>query len=95
MERLTHQKINTKLKSNNYYKTMMNKITCVIRTLACAGSLLDTPVELLTIDMRVEVLIIESDTTVDLLMDRLTDIARIMRTDVSVGGREHKRVLHV
>ena len=95
MERLTHQKINTKLKSNNYYKTILNKITCVIRTLACAGALLDTPVELLTIDMRVEVLIIVSDVVVDLLMDRLTDIARVRRTEVSVGGREYKRVLHV
>ena len=36
------------------------------------------------IDMRVEVLIIESDMAVDLLMDRLTDIARAMRTEVGV-----------
>ena len=70
----------------------MEKITCVIRTLTCGGALLDTPVELSTIDMRVEVLIIVSGVAVDLLMDRLADIARIMRTDVSVGGRECKRV---
>ena len=73
------------MKRKNYYnKTILNKITCVIRTLTCAGALLGTPVELSTIDMRVEVLIIVSDVAVDLLMDRLTDITRIRRTEVSV-----------
>ena len=35
------------------------------------------------------------DVVVDLLMDRLTDIARVRRSEVRVGGREYKRVLHV
>ena len=35
--------------------------------------------------MRVEVLVIVSDVTVDLLIDRLPDIARVRRTEVSAG----------
>ena len=66
---------------------MMGKITCAIsiRIVVCAGAPLDTPVGLSTIDMRVEVLIIESDMAVDLLMDRLADITRVMRTVNSVS----------
>ena len=60
-------------------------VACVIRTLSCAGVLLDTLVEVLAVDMRVEVLIIVSDVAVDLLMDALAGIARAMLTDVGIG----------
>ena len=39
----------------------------------------------LIVDMRVEVLIIVSDVGVDLLIAALTDISRVMLTDIGIG----------
>ena len=49
---------------------------------ACAGALIDTFVGVLTVGMRVKVLIIVSDMAVDLLMDALAGIARVVLTDI-------------
>ena len=44
-------------------------MTVVVRALVCAGAVVGTFVEVLTVDMRVGVVIIVSNVTVDLLAD--------------------------
>ena len=60
-------------------------LVVVIRDPVCAGAVIDTFVEVLTIGMRVDVLIIVSDATSDLCMDALTEIIRTVLTNIGVG----------
>ena len=53
--------------------------------LLCARAVIDTFGEVLTIDMRVDVLTIMSDATVNLLMDALADIILRILTNSDVG----------
>ena len=59
-------------------------VTVVVRALMCAGELIVTLLEVLTFDMRVDVLIIVSNVAVGLLMDALTGIARGSLTIIDV-----------
>jgi hypothetical protein len=54
------------------------------RALVCAGVVIATFVDVLTVDIRVDVLIIVSNLTVDLLMDALTDIIRDVLSNIDV-----------
>ena len=49
-------------------------ISVVVRALACAGAVIDTFAEVLTRDMRVDALSIDSDLAVELLMDAMTGV---------------------
>ena len=49
-------------------------VTVVVMGLVCAGEVIDTFVEVLTVAMRVDVMIVVSNVAVDLLMDALTAI---------------------
>ena len=60
-------------------------VVVVVKALVCAGAVIGTFVEVLTADIRDNVLIIVSDVTVDLLMDALTDIIRDVRTNIGIG----------
>ena len=64
--------------------TVLLEVVVVVRVLVCDGALIDI-VEVLTVDMRVDVLIVVSDVAVDLLMDALTDITLSVMTDIDVG----------
>ena len=61
-------------------------IVVVGRALMCTGSVIDTFVEVLTVGMRVDVLIVTSNVAVDLLMDALTDIRLgLLANNIGVG----------
>ena len=60
-------------------------IVVVTRALVWAGGVIDTFVEVLTVDMRVEVLIIVSDVAVNLLMDAFTAMIRGVLNNIDVG----------
>ena len=61
-----------------------------VRALVCTGEMTDTFVEVLTVDTRVDVIIVVSNVAVDLLMDVLTDailgVLANIEIDVLVDG---------
>ena len=59
-------------------------LVVVVRDLVCAGAVIDTLVKAVRGDMRVGVLIIAANMTVDLLMDALTDIMGGVLTKIDV-----------
>ena len=55
------------------------------RALVCAEAVIDTFVEVSTVAMRVDVMIVVSDVAVDLLLiDSLTGIIRVFLTNIGV-----------
>ena len=59
-------------------------VRVVVGALVCAGAVIDAFVEVLTVDMRADVLIVVSNVAVDLLMDALIDIIRDALTNINV-----------
>ena len=57
-------------------------VTVVVMGLVCAGEVIGTFVEVLTVDMRVNVLIIVSDVAVELLIGALTLTMRGVLTNI-------------
>ena len=57
-------------------------VAVVVRALVWAGAVIDTLVEVSTVDMYVGMRIVVSDVAVDLLMDALAGIARVVLTDI-------------
>ena len=60
-------------------------LAVVARALVCAGAVIVTFVEVLTVDMRVDLLIIVSNAVIDLLMDALTGITLCVPANIGVG----------
>ena len=58
--------------------------TVVVRALECAGAVIDAFVELLAVDMRDNMLVIESDVAVELSVDVLTSIILPVVTSIGV-----------
>ena len=54
------------------------------RALVCAGAVIDTFVEVLTVAMRVDMMIVVSEVAVGLLMDALTDMILGVLTSIGV-----------
>ena len=59
-------------------------VTVVVRALECAGAVIDAFVELLAVDMRDNMLVIESDVAVELSVDVLTSIILPVVTSIGV-----------
>ena len=59
-------------------------VTVLVRAFMCAGAVIEMFVKVLTLDMRIDVLSIVSGMAVDLLMDALTDIKRVVLSNINV-----------